>query len=194
MMKKILITTLLFTLPVFAGREQASFGLNINNNDLEVEGRISLAGRTSRLEYRNFFIDANFINGKDDTLTGVGFYVENSPQGHSNLKFGVGLRSIFSKNDTLNKTFVAIPITVSAKARMYLRNLPKSALGIKLAYAPTPLTFSDGDSYFEYRIEADMQIIDNIDIYAGYRNLDTNYKVKDINFNSTAYAGFKFIF
>ncbi len=193
-MKKILITTLLCTVPAFAGHEQASFGLNINSDDLEVEGRISLASRTSRLEYRNFFIDANFINGKDDTLTGIGFYVENSPQGYSNIEFGVGLRSMFSKNDALDKTFVAIPITVSAKARMYLRGLPKSALGVKLAYAPAPLTFSDGDSYFEYRIEADMQIIDNIDIYAGYRNIDTDYKVKDVNFNSAAYVGFKFLF
>ncbi len=194
MRKKIALTALLIALPALAGKEQASFGLNINNEDLEVEGRMSLASRTSRLEYRNFFIDANFINGKDDTLTGVGFYVENSPQGHSNIEFGVGLKSIFSKNDTLDKTFVAIPITVSAKARMYLRNLPKSSLGVKLAYAPAPLTFSDGDSYLEYRIEADMQIIDNIDIYAGYRNIDTDYKIKDVNFNAAGYVGFKFLF
>ncbi len=194
MIKKILITTLLFTLPVLAGQEKASFGLNINSEDLEVEGSMSLSSRTSRLEYRNFFIDANFINAKDDTLTGIGFYVENSPRGYSNLEFGVGLKSIFSKNDALDKTFVAIPITVSGKARMYLGNLPKSALGIKLAYAPSPLTFSDGESYLEYRIEADMQVIDNIDIYAGYRKIDTDYKVKDISFNSGAYVGFKFLF
>jgi len=194
MIKKILITTLLCTLPAFAGHEQASFGLNINNEDLEVEGRMSLASRTSRLEYRNFFLDANFINGKDDTLTGVGFYVENSPHGYSNLEFGVGLRTVFSKNDVLDKSFIAVPITVSGKARMYLGNLPKSALGIKIAYAPTPLTFSDGESYLEYRLEADMQIIDNIKIYAGYRSIDTDYKVADVNFNSGAYVGFKFIF
>jgi len=193
-MKKLLITTLLFTAPIFAGQERASFGLNINNEDLEVEGRMSLASRTKRLEYRNFFIDGNFINGKDDTLTGIGFYVENSPHGYSNLEFGIGLKSIFSKNDALDKTFVAIPITIAGKARMYLRNLPKSALGIKLAYAPSPLTFSDGESYFEYRIEVDMQIIDNIDIYTGYRNIDTDYKAADVNFNSGAYVGFKFLF
>lgn len=192
-MKKLLIIALLFTLPA-AAAERASFGLNINADDLEIDGRMSLASRTSRLEYRNFFIDGNFINTKDDTLTGVGFYVENSPQGHSNLKFGVGLKSVFSKNDALDKSFVAIPITVSGKARMYFPNLPKSALGIKLAYAPTPLTFSDGDTYFEYRIEAQMQVIENIEVYAGYRNIDTNFKVADVTFNSGAYVGFRFVF
>lgn len=194
MIKKLLITTLLCTLPVFAGHEQAAFGLNINNEDLEIEGRVSLAGKTSQLEYQNFYIDANFINGEDDTLTGLGFYVENSPHGHSNLEFGVGLKSVFSTNDKLDKSFIAVPITVSGKARMYLGNLPKSALGVKIAYAPTPLTFSDGESYLEYRVEADMQIIDNIKIYAGYRNIDTDYEVADVNFNSGAYVGFKFLF
>jgi len=194
MIKKLLITTLLCTLPVFAGHEQAAFGLNINNEDLEIEGRVSLAGKTSQLEYQNFYIDANFINGEDDILTGLGFYVENSPHGHSNLEFGVGLKSVFSTNDKLDKSFIAVPITVSGKARMYLGNLPKSALGVKIAYAPTPLTFSDGESYLEYRVEADMQIIDNIKIYAGYRNIDTDYEVADVNFNSGAYVGFKFLF
>ena len=194
MIKKILLTALLFTLPIFAGQEQASFGLNINSEDLEVEGRLSLAGKTSRLEYQKFFIDANFINTEDDTLTGVGFYVENTPHGHSNVEFGIGLKSIFSKNDTLDKSFIAVPITVSAKARVYLQNLPKSALGVKIAYAPNPLTFSDGESYLEYRLEAEMQIIDNIKIYTGYRNINTNYKVKNITLNSGAYVGFKFLF
>jgi len=193
MMKKLLIMALLFTLPAVAA-ERASFGLNINSEDLEVEGRMSLASKTSRLEYRNFYLDANFINGEDDTLYGAGFYVENSPQGHSNLKFGVGLKSVFSHNDALDKSFVAIPITVSGKARMYFPNLPKSALGIKLAYAPTPLTFSDGDTYFEYRIEAQMQVIENIEVYAGYRNIDTNFKEADVTFNSGAYVGFRFVF
>jgi len=193
MIKKILFTALFFTLPLFSGQERASFGLNINSKDLEVEGRLSLAGQTSRLEYQKFFIDANFINEEDDALTGLGFYVENSPHGHSNIKFAIGLKSIFSQNDKLDKNFIAIPITVSAKARVYLENLPKSALGIKVGYAPSPLTFSDGETYLEYRIEAEMHIIDNIKIYTGYRNINTEYKEKDITFNSAAYVGFKFI-
>lgn len=193
MLKKLLIITLFLTISSFAG-ERASFGLNINNEDLEVEGRMSLASQTSRLEYRNFFIDANFVNDNDDTLYGAGFYVENSPQGYPNLKFAIGLRSVFSQNDTLNKDFVAIPITVSGKARMYFPNLPKSELGVKLAYAPNPLTFADGDSYLEYRVEADMQVIENIAVYVGYRGIETDYDVADVTFNSSAYVGFKFIF
>ncbi len=192
MLRKMLLISLI-TVPLFSA-EKASFGLNINSDDLEVEGRMSLAVKTHRLEYRNYYIDGNFIKGKDDNLYGVGFYVENSPQGYSNLTFGVGLRSIFSSNDDLDTTFVAIPLQISAKARMYLGNLPKSSLGMKLAYAPKPLAFSDASGYFEYRIEVDMQVIPNIDVYFGYRNIDTDYDKKDYNFNSAGYAGFKFLF
>jgi hypothetical protein len=194
MIKKLLIITLLLTSSIYAAGDKGSFGLNINSDDLEVEGRVSLSTRTRTLEYRNFYIDGNFINGEDDNLYGVGFYVENSPRGYSNITFDIGIRSIFSSNDKLDETFVALPIIVGAKARMYLGNLPKSALGFKLAYAPDPLSFSDAKSYFEYRIEVDMQLIENIDIYAGYRDIDTEYKSKDITFNSAGYAGFRFIF
>ena len=194
MIKKLLIITLLFTSSIYAVSEKGSFGLNINSDDLEVEGRVSLSTRTRTLEYRNFYIDGNFINGEDDNLYGLGFYVENAPHGYSNLTFGIGLRSIFSGNDKLDETFVALPITVAAKARMYLGNLPKSALGFKLSYAPEPLSFSDAKSYFEYRIEVDMQLIDNIGIYVGYRDISTDYDGGDINFNSAGYGGFKFVF
>jgi hypothetical protein len=194
MIKKLLIITLLFTSSIYAAGDKGTFGLNINSDDLEVEGRVSLATRTRTLEYRNFYLDANFINGEDDNLYGVGFYVENSPHGYSNLTFDIGLRSIFSGNDATDETFVAIPIYVAAKARMYLGNLPKSALGFKLSYAPNPLSFSDAKSYLEYRIEVDMQLIDNINVYAGYRNIDTEYDSDDVNFNSAGYAGFKFVF
>jgi len=196
MLKKLLILTLLFSIPAFARAERGSLGLNVNSDNLELEGRISLATRTDRIEYRNFYLDANFINGDDDTLWGLGFYVENSPHQYQNLEFSFGLRSVFTGNDKLDKSFIALPIVIGGKARMYFQNIPKSALGIKLAYAPKPLTFSDGESYLEFRIQADMEIIDNIDIYLGYRNIGTDYKGKgeDVTFNSAPYIGFKFVF
>ncbi len=193
MFKKLLIVALFCGSFVYAS-EKASFGLNINSDDLEIEGRVSMATRSHSLEYRNFFIDGNFIKGDNDNLYGVGFYVENSPAGYPNIEFGIGLRSIFSSNDILDKDFVAVPIQVSAKARMYLGNIPKSSLGVKFAYAPSPLAFADADNYLEYRIEADMQVIQNIDIYLGYRKIETNYDKADVDFNSAGYVGFKFIF
>ena len=188
-MKKLALLLLIINLNIFA-MDKASFGLNINTDDLEVEGRSSLAFTTNDPVYRNFYVDANFINA-EDTLFGFGLFVENSPINYQNIAFSIGLRTVFTDNG--NDSFSAIPIMLGAKARMYLGNLPKSNLGIKFAYAPSPLTFQDADSYFEYRIEVDMSIIENINIYLGYRNIDTNYEERDVNYNDSFYVGFKFV-
>jgi len=188
-MKKIIFTLLFISLNIFAG-DKASFGLNINTDDLEVEGRTSLGFTTNDPVYRNFFVDANFINA-DETLFGFGLFVENSPINFQNISFAVGLRAVFS--DHGSDSFSAIPILLGAKARMYLGNLPKSHLGVKFAYAPSPLTFQDADSYFEYRVEVDMSVIENVNIYLGYRSIDTNYAKADYNYNDSVYVGFKFV-
>jgi len=188
-MKKLILLLLIINLNIFA-MDKASFGLNINTDDLEVEGRTSLAFTTNDPVYRNFYVDANFINA-DDTLFGFGLFVENSPINYQNIAFSIGLRTIFTDNG--NDSFTAIPIMLGAKARMYLGNLPKSNLGVKFAYAPSPLTFQDADSYFEYRVEVDMSIIENVNIYVGYRNIDTNYANRDVNYNDSMYVGFKFV-
>ncbi len=188
-MKNLVLLLLIINLNIFA-MDKASFGLNINTDDLEVEGRTSLAFTTNDPVYRNFYVDANFINA-DDTLFGFGLFVENSPINYQNIAFSIGLRTIFTENG--KDSFTAIPIILGAKARMYLGNLPKSNLGVKFAYAPSPLTFQDADSYFEYRVEVDMSIIENINIYLGYRSIDTNYEKRDVSYNDSLYIGFKFV-
>ena len=189
-MRKIVFASLLLAAQLFAF-ERGSIGLNVNDSDLEIEGRTSLANFAFNPIYRNFYIDANLISA-DDTLTGVGFYVENSPTNYANILLDIGVRALFSKNH--GDSFSALPIYAAAKARLYLGTLPKSHLGFKVAYAPSPLTFQDGDDYLEYRVEADMQVLENVDIYAGYRHIDTNYDTRDVEFNSAGYIGFKFLF
>ncbi len=189
MIKKTLILILLFTLSLFASNK-AALGLNINPSDLEIEGRTTLAFTNDDPVFRNFYVDANFINS-DETLFGLGLFVENSPTNYQNIYFAIGLRAIFSEYG--NRSFAAIPITIGAKARMYLGDLPKSHLGLKFAYAPNPLSFQDSNSYIEYRVEVDMSIIDNVDLYVGYRSINTNYKNLDKNFNNSLYIGFKFV-
>ncbi len=198
MLKKFIFITLFLATNILAQQsngERAAFGLNVNGDDLEVAGKISLATRTRNLRYRNFFIDGNFISSQGNTLYGFGLYVENSPIGYSHLKFGIGLRSIFSKIDQ-GDSYIAVPITVFARARMYIGGLPQSHVQVKFSYAPDPLSFSDASSYMEYRIEGDIQAIDNVEIYVGYRGIDTNYKrtEDDVEFNSALYAGFRFVF
>jgi hypothetical protein len=72
--------------------------------------------------------------------------------------------------------------------------IPATTLSAKLAYAPSVLSFIDADQYLEYRLEADVEVISNIHIYGGYRNIDTDYEAFDYNLNDSWYGGLKISF
>ena len=196
MLKKISLVSLILATSLLADGQQAfekgSFGLNINKDDVEIEGRGSLSFMTGSPVYSNFFVSGNYLNA-DESVYGLGLSVENSPTNYRNLVFNIGLKSVFSDHGGQN--FIATPITVGAKARLFLGNIPTTHIGAKFAYAPSPLSFKDADEYKEYRIEADSNVIENINIYAGYRSIDTNYNDgKTTTVDDSVYAGFKFVF
>ncbi len=141
--------------------------------------------------YRNFYADFNLIND-NDTMFGAGVYVENSFYNYQPLSFQVGVRSVFSDHGGDN--FIAIPIIFGFKHKFYAGNIPIGAVGAKVAYAPSPICFQDAQKYLETRVEATMQIIENVEIYAGYRNINTDYEEYPLNYSDSGYIGFRFIF
>lgn len=196
MLKKISLVSLILATSLLADGQQAfekgSFGLNINQDDVEVEGRGSVSFMTGSPVYSNFFINGNYLNA-DEKVYGLGLSVENSPTNYRNLVFNIGLKTVFS--DYENQDFIATPITVGAKARLFLGNIPTTHIGAKFAYAPSPLAYKDAKEYKEYRVEADSNVIENINIYFGYRNIDTDYnsgQTKTVD--DSVYGGFKFVF
>jgi len=196
MLKKISLVSLILLANLLADGQQAfekgSFGININKDDVEVEGRASVSFMTGSPVYSNFFVTGNFLNA-DEKIYGLGLSVENSPTNFRNIVFNIGLKSIFS--DYKGQDFIATPITVGAKARLFLGSMPTTHIGAKFAYAPSPLAFKDAEAYKEYRIEADSSVIENINIYAGYRNIDTEYtNGRTTTVDDSIYAGFKFVF
>jgi hypothetical protein len=189
MLKKISLVSLILVSSVF-GFEKGSLGLNINSDDVEFEGRASVSMITNSPVYSNFFIDGNFLNSEEN-IYGLGLSVENSPINYQNIIFNIGLRSVYSAH--AGQDFWAMPIMVGAKAQLFLGNLPTTYIGAKAGYAPSALSFQDADEYKEYRVEIDSKVIPNINVYAGYRNIDTDYTSKTYNANDSFYAGFKFV-
>jgi len=189
MLKKISLASLILVTSLMSF-EKGSLGLNINKDDVEFEGRASLSFLTDSPVYSNFYVDGNFLNS-DENLYGLGVSVENSPINYQNLVFNIGLRSVFS--DHMGDSFTALPIMVGAKAQLFLGDLPTTYIGAKVGYAPSALSFQDADEYKEYRFEVDSKIIPNVNVYAGYRNIDTDYNNRAYNLNDSFYAGFKFV-
>lgn len=168
---------------------QNSVGLNINSDDLEVETSIHLNSLSNYSDSTAYIIDATYLHTRSDNMTTIGISGVNTFQGMEGLALAFGAKSIFTSD------FLAIPLFAKGTFTLPLNDtIPTTRLSTSFAYAPSVLTFRNGQSYSEFRIEADMEVISNIHIYTGYRNLDTEYTYYDKIFNSSFYGGLKLSF
>lgn len=184
--KKICLTSLLFLGLLHA---QSNIGLNINNDDLEVHASIDLNALAYYSDSTSYTLDASYLHTDGDNLTTVGVSAESTFQGVEGLTLGLGIKSVFASD------FIAIPFFAKAKYTLpFNDSIPTTSLSSSLAYAPSVLTFSDGESYMEFRVEANMEIITNVHLFTGYRNINTEYDTYDKTFNNSFYGGMKLSF
>ncbi|MEA2049093.1 MAG: YfaZ family outer membrane protein [Campylobacterota bacterium] len=184
--KKLFLTSLLSF-----GLLQAenSIGINISDEDLEVLAAINLNQYADYSDSTTYVIDGYYLRTDEDNLFGLGLSGENTLQGVQGLTLGFGAKFVFADD------FTALPLLGKARYTLPFNDrIPTTSLGISFAYAPPVLTFSDGESYREFRMEADMEVIQNIHLFTGYRNIDTEYESYDTTFNESFYAGMKLSF
>lgn len=185
-MKKLLLPMLLVS-----GLLQAenSVGININNDDFELLGSANLNVLADYSSSTTYAMHASYLHSDGDNLTTFGLSGENSLQGMEGLTLGLGAKFVFADD------FVALPLTAKAAYRLPFSDIvPPTSLIASFAYAPSVLTFSDGDSYSELRAEADMEVISKFHVFAGYRNIKTDYEDVDKTFNNSFYGGMKLSF
>ncbi|HHE05533.1 MAG TPA: hypothetical protein ENK90_00235, partial [Epsilonproteobacteria bacterium] len=73
-------------------------------------------------------------------------------------------------------------------------SIPTTSLSLEASYAPSVLSFRDAESYTDLRLEVDMEVISNVHVFTGYRNIDTEYENYDKTFNNSFYGGLKLSF
>jgi hypothetical protein len=189
--KKIILASLLsFSSFSYA---KSSIGIDINNDDVEVLASLNLNALTSYSDGTNYLLDLNYLHTKEDedtaNMTSVSVMGQNTLQGVENLQLAFGLKTVFISD------FMAVPFTFKGNYILPLIDqIPTTTVALSLSYAPSTLTFRDGESYSDVRLEADMEIIHNIHLFTGYRNINTEYKKDDKTFNSSVYAGIKLTF
>jgi len=180
---------LFFALSTTALLNATSLGLNINSEDVEVQGSMNLNSVFGTTGSTTFLLNGQYLHSDGANMTSFGISGENSLEAAPGLTFGFGAKAVFADD------FMAIPLLAKAIWTLpFDSDIPTTSLSANLAYAPSVLTFIEGESYFEFRTEADMEVISNIHIFAGYRNIDTNYENKDYNFNDSWYGGLKLRF
>jgi len=181
-MKHLIFATCLLS-SSFAG----SFGLNINDEDVEVRATVDMSASIGNgIDY---LVEADYLHTDEDDLFKVGFGATNTLKGAPGLRLTLGLEGVFGDS------YAALPLFGKASLRLpFDDDIPATSLVARLDYAPSVLSFSDADSYLEYRFEGDMEVIPSIHLFAGYRNIDTDYETYDYTLNDSWYGGLRWEF
>jgi hypothetical protein len=186
MVKKLLLSTLLLTGVINA---ESSIGLDINSEDVELLGAIDLNSAIGYTGGTSYLVAASYLHNEDDDLFTIGLSGENSLEAAPGLIFGFGFKAAFAED------FMAIPLLGKVKYILpFDSDIPTTSFLASFAYAPSVLTFSDGDTYSELRLEADMEVISNIHVFTGYRNIYTDYETYEYQLNDSFYGGLKLSF
>ncbi len=186
MIKNIVLTTFLLTGIISA---ESSIGLDINSEDVELLGTYNLNSTIGYTGETSYLIDVSYLNNENNDLFTIGLSGENSLEAAPGLVFGFGFKTAFAED------FMAIPLLGKVKYILpFDSDIPTTSFLASFAYAPSVLTFLDGDTYSELRLEADMEVISNIHVFAGYRNIDTDYEFVEYKLNDSFYGGLKLSF
>jgi hypothetical protein len=191
MLKKIALTTLFASALLMA---ESGVGININDEDVEVEATLDsrnlAALQTSSTIYEG---DFNFLNvNSDRQLIGAGVGATNALEGVEGVELTFGAKFIWA--EVGDEDFTSLPLMAKIRYNFppLMYNVPPVAVEAKVLYAPNALSFGDAEKYSEYRISADIEMIENVNIYAGYRNIYAEYKnVSRELFDNSFYAGLK---
>jgi hypothetical protein len=201
MFKKMIISTIISSGVLLA---QSSAGININEDDLEIEGVLDSRNLAALQTSSTIFqADVNFINidsaDQEATLLGAGIGATNKLEGVEGVELTFGAKFIWTstKENFIDDSYTYLPLM--AKIRYVfpplMFNIPPISLEGKLLYAPGALAFGDSDKYSEFRAAADIEMIENVKVYGGYRNIVAGFEGNtDYTFNNGWFAGLKFTY
>jgi len=192
MFKKLLLTGMITSTLLIA---ESGVGLNINEQDLEIEGILDSRNLAALQTSSTIFqADVNFLNNNEDTkLVGAGLGATNKVEGLEGVELTLGAKFIWA--EVANENFTSLPFMAKIRYSFppLMFNIPPVALEGKLLYAPKVLSFGDSVKYNEFRVSADMEVIESVRVYVGYRNIHTQYVgIKPDLFNTSFYGGMKF--
>jgi hypothetical protein len=189
MAKKILLIICL----VISSFAMNSAEININNEDLELGAKIDMANISNRVDSDIMYLGADYLyTNKDKNIKLYPFYELNflmMRNINEDLGFGLGIKLNHTHNFTSSPLGfeIAYHIPQTYIVPIYLKG--------SIYYATHVLSYEDADNFAEYRLNVDIEVIEDGFITLGYRNLKTNYEKRgDITYNSSFYGGFRIRF
>lgn len=192
-----IMTAALISTTAFAANQAE---LNVNNKELEGQIRIDMK-QMGLQSLEGSYVGARILNGDEDNsdrirntdpLMEVSFMVERPVEGVPGLAVGLGIKGEYTEFD--GDTYAAIPLGIEADMKLPFSDSIPFYVGGALYYAPSVLSFRDGEDYLETRIHFDVEPIKNGRIEVGYRMIDTNVKHRDVTYNDAWYLGMRIDF
>jgi hypothetical protein len=200
MLKRSILLSMISATVLFA---ETGASININENDVELEAVLD-SRNLAALQNTSTILQAevNVLNIDSDRQTakllGAGLGATNTLEGVRGVELTFGGKMIWSSiDDTDDGTFVALPLMAKVRYTFppLMFHIPPISLEGKILYAPGALAFGDAESYSEFRIAGDIEMIPNVKVYAGYRNIHTEYiSGADFTFDTGFYGGLKYTY
>jgi len=171
--------------------------ININDEDLEIAAQFDMGQFNDDVEPDTVLIGGRYLHGGEDNSNvndvddyyEISFLMQNQ-MGNEDLTLGLGLKLNYTED------YSTVPLGAEAKYHLPLEKTIPIFINMAVYYAPSVLTMKDADKYFEYRMSADFEVIDNGKVTLGYRVMNTDYDDArgDVEYNKSMYIGFKFAF
>lgn len=188
MLKQALFIALAALLPLAA---ENSFELNLNDDDIEVSGKYELTNLGSYAYDNKNYLHASYIYSGESKTRGkhlgeFGYLATGYVPNFKSLLLGVGLKGVVSSK------YISVPLGLVARYEIPV-DWPLF-VSVKGYVAPNPLTYYNGESYYEFRSDISAKIIDNAQAYGGFRHIETRYKDNSKTFNNNWLVGVRFFF
>jgi len=185
-LKNLLLATFLLS-----GSLQAenTVGIDINSDDVEVLASLNFNTLANYASGTTYILDLKYLHADGDNMSSVGISGQNYLQGVEGLSIAFGLKGIIASD------YLAFPLMAKGIYTLPLNDsIPTTSVSLEASYAPSVLSFSDAESYTDIRLEVDMEVISNVHLFTGYRNIDAEYEYSDKTFNNSFYGGIKLSF
>lgn len=187
-MKNKLLSAVLLTTSLYASN---SVDININNDTLEVGAELYLNNKYNLNNSSNYYFIANYLHNEGDdnepnkSLSTLGFKVMNPYTDDNGISLGLGIKSTYTSQ--LDKSFIAIPLSVYVRYELN----EMIYFNFEYGYAPSVLTYQDGEKFQDIKFKANYKVLDDGYIYAGIRDIRTTYEPDlEVEYDTSAFVGF----
>ncbi|MEX0431619.1 YfaZ family outer membrane protein [Spiribacter insolitus] len=116
--------------------------------------------------------------------------VDRPEPGRNTLVLGIGGKIPYINDD--HRSADGAALAIGGKLRWTLPDYNRAGVAGAAYYAPSATSVHDIDGYREYSVRGEFRILEDADIYLGYRRIELSYDGSggDRNFDDGVYAGF----